>query len=85
MRELGGETIMLDGDKEAEGHAFFDLGGAEHSPNHRLMAWGADTKGSEYFTIRVRDLDGGADLADEVSQASGGAVWLKSVAREQKA
>jgi oligopeptidase B len=75
-RDGGGETIMLDGDKEAEGHAFFDLGGAEHSPNHRLMAWGADTKGSEYFTIRVRDLDGGADLADEVSQASGSAVWL---------
>jgi oligopeptidase B len=75
-REGGDETIMLDGDQAAEGLAFFDLGGAEHSPDHRLMAWGADTKGSEYFTIRVRDLESGADLADEVPHASGGAVWL---------
>ncbi len=75
-REGGPETIMLDGDKEAEGHAFFDLGGATHSPNHRLLAWGADTKGSEYFTVRIRDLDSGADLADEVPQTSGSAVWL---------
>jgi oligopeptidase B len=52
-RDGGEETIMLDGDKEAGSHAFFDLGGADHSPDHRLMAWGADIKGSEYFTIRV--------------------------------
>ena len=39
------ETILLDGDKEAEGHAFFDLGGAEHSLDHRLLAWSADTEG----------------------------------------
>ncbi|MGO4572842.1 S9 family peptidase [Microvirga sp. 2TAF3] len=75
-REGGAETTMLDGDKQAEGHAFFDLGGADHSPNHRLMAWGADVKGSEYFTICVRDLESGDDLEDEVPQTSGGVVWL---------
>jgi oligopeptidase B len=75
-RQGGEETIMLDGDREAGSHAFFDLGGAEHSPDHRLMAWGADIKGSEYFTIRVRNLETGADLADEVPFTSGGAVWL---------
>jgi oligopeptidase B len=75
-RDGGAETIMLDGDKEAGGHAFFHLGGADHSPNHRLMAWGVDIKGSEYFTIRVRDLENGTDLADEVPQTSGGVVWL---------
>ena len=41
------ESILLDGDKEAEGHAFFDLGDADHSPDHRLLAWSADIKGSE--------------------------------------
>ncbi|WP_230531889.1 S9 family peptidase [Microvirga roseola] len=75
-REGGAETVMLDGDKEAASHAFFDLGGADHSPDHRLMAWGADIKGSEYFTIRVRDLERGADLPDAVPNTSGGAVWL---------
>jgi oligopeptidase B len=72
----GPETILLDGDKESEGHAYFDLGGAEHSPDHRLVAWSADVKGSEYFTIRVRDLHSGAELPDEVPQSSGNVVWL---------
>ncbi|MDF2688573.1 MAG: peptidase, partial [Microvirga sp.] len=75
-RDGGSETIMLDGDREAEGHPFFDLGGADHSPDHRLLAWGEDIKGSEYFTIRVRDLESGADLPDAVPQTSGGSVWL---------
>ncbi|MET0531098.1 MAG: S9 family peptidase, partial [Microvirga sp.] len=53
----GGESeILLDGDAEAKGAAFFDLHDADHSPDHRLLAWSADTKGSELFTIRVRDL-----------------------------
>lgn len=72
----GTETIMLDGDKEAGGHAFFDIGGTDHSPDHRLLAWGADIKGSEYFTIRVRDLETERELSDEVPQTSGGVVWL---------
>ncbi|WP_091129174.1 S9 family peptidase [Microvirga guangxiensis] len=75
-RDGGDETIMLDGDKEAAGHAFFQLGGADHSPNHRLLAWGSDVKGSEYFTIRIRDLESGQDLADAVPHTSGGVVWL---------
>ncbi|MFC4174352.1 S9 family peptidase [Microvirga sp. GCM10011540] len=75
-RDGGAETIMLDGDKEADGHAFFDLGGADHSPDHRLMVWGSDVKGSEYFTLRVRDLESGENFADEVPHTSGGAVWL---------
>ncbi|MEZ0171764.1 S9 family peptidase [Microvirga sp. TS319] len=75
-RDGGGEAIMIDGDKEAEGYAFFDLGGADHSPDHKLLAWGSDVKGSEYFTIRVRDLGSGTDRPDEVPQTSGGVVWL---------
>ncbi len=75
-REGGPEAILLDGDKEGEGLAFFDLGGAEHSPDHRLLAWSADTKGSEYFTIRIRDLETGAELDDVVPNASGDVVWI---------
>jgi oligopeptidase B len=75
-REGGEETILLDGDKQAEGFPFFDLGDATHSLDHKLMAWSADTKGSEYYTIRVRDLSAGEELADEVPQSSGGVVWM---------
>jgi oligopeptidase B len=75
-REGGAETILIDGDEEAKGHAFFDFGDCEHSLDHRLLAWSADTKGSEYFTIRIRELSSGAELGDTIERTSGDVVWL---------
>ncbi|MFD2182066.1 S9 family peptidase [Rhodoplanes azumiensis] len=74
-RDGGAEEILLDGDALAAGKAFFSLGGGEHSPDHRLVAWSADDRGSEFFTTRVRDLATGQDLIDVVPEASGGVVW----------
>ncbi len=74
-RDGGPETVLLDGDHEAADHAFFKLSGASHAPNHRLFAWAADTAGSEYHTIRVRDLATGEDL-DRVPDSTGQVVWL---------
>jgi len=72
----GGETaIVLDGDALAESHEYFKFGGARHSPDHRLEAWSADTKGSEYFSIRVRDWASLADRDDVVEETDGGVVW----------
>jgi oligopeptidase B len=75
-RDGGDDSVLLDGDREAEGHAYFDLGEAAHSPDHLWLAWSADTRGSESFTIRVRDLATGQDLADTVPQTSGEVAWL---------
>ena len=74
-REGGADTVMLDGDALAKGKAFFQLGGSAHSPDHRLLAWSADDKGSEYDTLRVRDLATGADLPDEIADVGGAPVW----------
>jgi oligopeptidase B len=75
-RRDGGEaTIVLDGDALAAAHDYFKFGGARHSPDHRLHAWSADTKGSEYFSIRVRDWETGADHDDLVEETDGGVVW----------
>src|SRR4051794_34509591 len=72
----GGEAeIILDGDALAADHTYFKFGGARHSPDHRLEAWSADTKGSEYFSIRVRDWSDRADRADVVEETDGGVVW----------
>ena len=70
-----GEQILLDGDKEGEGLAFFEIAGAAHSDDHRLLAWGVDTKGSELHTIRVRDLETGEDRPERVESTAGDAVW----------
>ena len=74
-REGGEAEIILDGDELAAAHEYFKFGGARHSPDHRLQAWSADTKGSEYFSIRVRDWATRKDLDDLVEETDGGVVW----------
>ncbi len=74
-REGGEAHIILDGDALAEGQTYFKFGGARHSPDHRFEAWTADHKGSEYFTLRVRDWATGEDLPDVIEETDGGAVW----------
>ena len=70
------ETILLDGDREAEGHAYFDLGGVNHSPDHKRFAYSLDTQGSEYGTIRVREVDTGRDLDIAIENTTGDTVWM---------
>ena len=67
--------LLLDGDKEADGKAYFRLAGLDHSTDHSLGIWGYDDKGSEYFTLRVRDLATGEDLADVIENTGGGGAW----------
>jgi oligopeptidase B len=76
MPRDGGEIeIVLDGDELAADHAYFKFGGARHSPDHRFEAWSADVKGSEYFTIRVRDWATHKDLEDIIEETEGSVVW----------
>jgi oligopeptidase B len=74
-RDGGDEQALLDGDALAAGKAYFQLGGSAHSPNHTLLAWSADDKGSEIDTLRMRDLSTGHDLPDEIPDAEGSIVW----------
>jgi oligopeptidase B len=72
----GGEIeIVLDGDELSARHDYFKFGGARHSPDHKLQAWSADIKGSEYFTIRVRDWAKRTDSDDLVEETDGAVVW----------
>jgi oligopeptidase B len=73
-REGGESAIVLDGDRLARDSTYFKFGGVRHSPDHRLQAWSADRRGSEYYTLRVRRWQTGDDLADVVEQTSGGSV-----------
>jgi oligopeptidase B len=74
-REGGEEQILLDGDREAEGKSYFRLGGADHSPDHRLLLWGFDDKGSEFYTLHVRDIESGTDRPDSASDTGGAGTW----------
>ncbi|MGH6860194.1 MAG: S9 family peptidase [Phyllobacterium sp.] len=74
-RDGGAQTMLLDGDQEADGKAYFSLGSADHSPDHSRMIWGFDDKGSEFYTLKVRDLNTLQDGEETVTDTSGGGVW----------
>ena len=74
-RDGGEADIVLDGDEIAAHHEYFKFGGSRHSPDHKLQAWSADTKGSEYFSIRVRDWATRTDFDDLIEETEGGVVW----------
>jgi len=69
------EHVILDGNKEAEGKSYWQLGATAHSPDHGLLAYSVDDKGSELATIRFRDLATGKDLADEIPDTRSAIVW----------
>ncbi len=74
-RDGGPEEIVLDGDHEAEGKAYFRIGGVDHSSDHRRLLWAFDDMGSEFFALRVRDVVSGGDLDDRVADTGGSGVW----------
>jgi oligopeptidase B len=69
------EHVLLDQNAEAEGHEYFAVGVFDVSPNHQLLAWAADTNGSEKYHLRFRDLTTGAELADEIADVYYGSAW----------
>jgi oligopeptidase B len=71
----GDEVVLLDGDAEAAEHEYFRLGDAEHSPDHRYLAYAVDTRGAEAYTLRVRDLASGRDLPESIEQLHGDFEW----------
>ena len=71
----GPEQVLLDGNKEAEGKPYWQLGGVSRSPDHSLLAYAVDDKGSELFTVRFRNLETGQDLPDVIVNSRGDMAW----------
>jgi len=74
---LPGEQVLLDGNELAEGHGFFSLGTFDLSPDGKLLAYSVDYAGNERFTLRVKDLETGELLADEIPETSYGTAWSR--------
>ncbi|MFT5224135.1 MAG: oligopeptidase B, partial [Glaciecola sp.] len=72
----GGEVqVLFDGNLESEGHDYFRVSQVDTSNDHAIVAYGLDTKGSEYFTMRFRDPVTGVELDDVLVDTSGYVVW----------
>ncbi|HEV8409348.1 MAG TPA: S9 family peptidase, partial [Gemmatimonadaceae bacterium] len=69
------EEIIFDQNAAAEGHAFYQLGGFEVSPDHNYLALLVDTNGYEDFVLRVKDLRSGEFTADTADALGFGLAW----------
>ncbi len=67
----GAEQILLDEEAESKGKAFYQVGAASHSPDHKLYAFAVDEQGSEVYRIHVKDLETGAVLESPVESTTG--------------
>jgi len=76
--EISGEEVLLDGNREAEGHEFFALGALSVSLDGRLVAYSIDLTGAERFTIMIKDLVSGELLADQIEDTAYGVAWAKN-------
>ncbi|MBI1187554.1 MAG: prolyl oligopeptidase family serine peptidase [Alphaproteobacteria bacterium] len=73
--QTGPEQILLDVEAQAQGKDYYDVGAVTHSPDHRLFAYALDEQGSEYFTIRIKDLETGQELASAPDSTTGDFVF----------
>lgn len=86
-----GEEVLFDEQAAAAGKPFYQVGRTSHSGDHALFAWAADDQGSEYFTIRVKDLGSGKLLGAVIESSTGDFVfspdseWLFWVWRDENA
>ncbi len=71
------EEVLLDGNEAAKKSSYFHIGGAEHSPDHRYFAYTIDVKGSEFYTLYIRDLDSGDVLSDCIENVQSDFVWAQ--------
>ncbi|MFI5707606.1 S9 family peptidase [Kribbella sp. NPDC051620] len=73
--EIPGEEVLLDGNELAGDSEFFSLGTVDVSPDGRLLAYSVDLTGDERFTMRIKDLDSGQLLPDELPGVHYGSAW----------
>ncbi len=69
------EQVLLDENSLAGDGAYLDVANLSVSPGHTRLAYAADTTGDERFTLRIRDLDTGADVPGEIEGTSYGVAW----------
>src|SRR6185295_1304329 len=69
------EHVLLDANELAGDSDFFALGTFDISPDGRRLAYSTDFAGDERFTLRIKDLDTGELLPDEVTSTFYGSAW----------
>ena len=78
-KKIGSNNVeeIWNGDKEKEKlkTEYFGVGDLEVSYNDKYLAYSLDLKGSEYFTIHVRDIKTNEIITDKIENTSGSILF----------
>jgi oligopeptidase B len=69
------EEIILNVNEMAKGYDYYAVGGLSVSPDNKLLAYGVDTVSRRLYTLRIRNLETGETLPDEISNTIGSSTW----------
>ena len=71
------EEEIWNGDKEKEKYSteYFGIGDLEVSFNDKYLAYSLDLKGSEYYTIYLRNIETNKIISDEIKDTSGSILF----------
>ncbi len=69
------EQVMLDVNDLAADQKFCSVRGVRVSSGRNLLAFGADFVGRRFYTLRVKDLDSGELLTDEIPNVTANVAW----------
>ncbi|MEO1306197.1 MAG: prolyl oligopeptidase family serine peptidase, partial [Pseudomonadota bacterium] len=67
--------ILLDGDEMGKDKAYFAFNTVAQSPSHDVVAYAVDEQGSEFYTIRFKNVETGEMLPDVIENTYGSFVW----------
>jgi oligopeptidase B len=74
-RDGGEERVLVDGNTLAKPHAYFRIASIRHSPDHSLIAYAVDTKGSEFYTVNIIEADTDALAESRIADNNGSLEW----------
>ena len=69
------EQVMLNVNRMAEGHGFFQVGSLAVSPDNHLLAWAEDAVGRRQFTLRFKNLETGEILPGAIPNVEPYLAW----------
>ena len=69
------EEVLLDVNKMAAGHDFFQVTGVSISQNNKLMAFGVDSVSRRRYTLHFKNLETGELLSDRIADTGGSVAW----------
>ena len=69
------EQVMLDVNRMAEGHGFFQVGSTAIAPDNNLLAFTEDPVGRRQYTLRFKNLATGELLPDRIENVDPHIAW----------